>query len=151
MSQIRVLYKILGTNDLLLKIYKHDDGKCSFCHEELETISHLFIECPIVMQFWSELRIKVHNVLQIDLNISPEYVILGTQGTCNLSTPVNTIYLAAKMYIFKTSRKKRLLSVNNFYTYLDKIYQEQEFISKLDFKQEGFRKAWGNFYNLFMV
>ena len=35
---LRVLYKILGTNDLLLKINKHGSGKCIFCDEQPETI-----------------------------------------------------------------------------------------------------------------
>ena len=36
--QYKVLYRILGTDDLLFKINRHDDGKCSFCKEYNETI-----------------------------------------------------------------------------------------------------------------
>ena len=73
--QIRVLYRILGTNDLLLKVSKHDDGKCSFCHNQLETITHLFAECQIVKQFWSQLKDKLKLVLQIGLNLNPTCII----------------------------------------------------------------------------
>ena len=31
--QYSILYKILGTNDLLFKIKSHDNGKCSFCKQ----------------------------------------------------------------------------------------------------------------------
>ena len=46
--QLRILYKILGINDLLLKINKHGSGKCNFYEEQPETIVHLFVECKIV-------------------------------------------------------------------------------------------------------
>ena len=62
----------------------------------------------------------------------------------------NLIYLVAKKYIFKTSRKKGFLSVDDFCFCLQKIYQDQEFIAKLDFKQEQFRKTWGIFNSLFL-
>ena len=148
--QFRVLYRILGTNDLLLKISKHDDGKCSFCHNQLETITHLFVECQIVKQFWSQLKDKLKLVLQIGLNLNPTCIILGSEKGQQKNTANNLIYLVAKKYIFKTSRKKGFLSVDDFCFCLQKIYQEQEFIAKLDFKQEQFRKTWGIFNSLFL-
>ena len=38
--QHKVLYRILGTNDLLFKINRHEDGKCSFCKEYNEPSRH---------------------------------------------------------------------------------------------------------------
>ena len=62
-------------------------------------------------------------MFQVNLNNSPLYIILG-DSSCISKRP-----------------KKGLLSVDSFYSYLEKIHQEQEFISKLDFKQEKFRNA----------
>ena len=36
--QLRILYKILGTNDLLLKINKHGSGKCNFLMNNLKLL-----------------------------------------------------------------------------------------------------------------
>ena len=147
--QPRVLYKILGTNDLLLKINKHGSGKCNFCDEQPETIVHLFVECKIVRQFWFILKAIIELVLQTNFNVNPSCIILGSLATNNLSIPLNTIYLTAKMYIFKTSRKNGNLLLDGFCNYLKSVYQEQEYVAKLDFRQDKFNKAWGNFYNLF--
>ena len=108
------------------------------------------MEFQIVQQFSSELKAKIQHVLNVNLSIGPKCIILGIQGATNLNTPINSIYLAAKMYIFKTLRKKGLLSADSFCIYLEKIYQEHEFISQLDFQEEKFKKAWGNFNNLFL-
>ena len=32
---------------------------------------------------------------------------------------------------------------------IEAVYQEQEYVAKLDFRQDKFNKAWGNFYNSF--
>ena len=121
--QLRVLYKILGTNDLLLKINKHGSGKCNFCDEQPETIVHLFVECKIFKQFWFVLKAKIELVLQTNFNVNPSCIILGTLATNNLSIPLNTIYLTAKMYIFKTSRKNENLLLEGFYNYLKSVYR----------------------------
>ena len=39
--------------------------------------------------------------------------------------------------------------LDGFCDYLKSVYQEQEYVAKLDFRQDKFNKAWGNFYNLF--
>ena len=64
--QYKVLYRILGTNDLSFKINRHDDGKCSFCKEYNETTLHLFVQCKNVQNFWSELKTNMQLILGID-------------------------------------------------------------------------------------
>ena len=136
--QIRVLYKILGTNDYLLKINNHDSGMCNFCNDHPESIVHLFVQCRMVKQFWNNLQARVKLVVQIELSLNPECIILGSQTTNYFNIPINTIYLAAKKYIFNSSRTKKCLSVIGFFTFLKKIYQEQEYVAKLEFKQDTF-------------
>ena len=148
--QIRVLYKILGTNDHLLKIKRHENGKCNFCHNHPESILHLFVECQKVKQFWSELKNRIQVLLQIELNINPTSIILGCRTTSILNIPLNAIYLSAKKYIFKTSRKNESLSVTGFIKLFEKLYQEQEYVAKLEFKHNNFRRVWGILHNLFI-
>ena len=82
--QLRVLYKILGTNDLLLKMNKRGSGKCNFCDEQPETIVHLFVKCKIVKQFWFILKARIELVLQTNFNVNPSCIILGSLATNNL-------------------------------------------------------------------
>ena len=103
--QHKVLYRILGTNDLLFKINRHDDGKCSFCKGYNETILHLFVQCKNVQNFWSELKTNIQLILGINLAIDPSAIILGNLLKVN-AIPLYTVYLAAKLYIFQKSKIK---------------------------------------------
>ena len=109
------------------------------------------MECKIVKQFWFVLKARIELVLQTNFNVNPSCIILGSRATNNLSIPLNTIYLTAKVYIFKTSRKNGNLLLDGFCNYLKSENQEQEYVAKLDFRQDKFNKAWGNFYNLFLA
>ena len=149
--QIRVLYRILGTNEHLLKINKHENGKCNLCGDQPESILHLFVECQKVKQFWCELKESLQLNLNMELNINSSSIILGSKTSRNLNIPINALYLTAKKYIFKTSRKKEYLSVPNFIKFFEKIYQEQEYVAKIEFRHDKFRKVWQNFHSLFIA
>ena len=147
--QYRVLYRILGTKDLRFKIKSHDDGKCSFCKEYSETILHLFVQCKDVRKFWSELKTHFQLILGIDLAINPSTLILGNLLTKTNVIPLNTIYLAAKLYIFRVSKSSQILNYPSFCSFLKRIYLEQEYTAKLEFKEGNFSKIWGNFMPIF--
>ena len=147
--QYRVLYRILGTKELLFKIKSHDDGKCSFCKEYPETILHLFVQCKYVRKFWSELNVKIQLLLGFDLEINPSTIILGNLSTKTNVKPLNTIYLTAKMYIFRVSKSTQTLNYSTFCSILKRIYLEQEYTAKLEFREVNFRKIWGNFMQIF--
>ena len=147
--QYRVLYRILGTKELLFKIKSHDDGKCSFCKQYSEMILHLFVQCKDVKNFWSELKTHLQLILGIDLAINPSTIILGNLLTKTNVIPLNTIYLAAKLYIFQVSKSNHILNYPSFCTFLKRIYLEQECAAKLEFKEGNFSKIWGNFMPIF--
>ena len=147
--QYKVLYRILGTNDLLFKINRHDDGKCSFCKEYNESILHLFVQCKNVQNFWSELKTNMQLILGIDLAIDPSTIILGNLLTKVDAIPLNTVYLAAKLYIFRKSKLNQIPNYSNFCNVFKKIYFEQEYVAKLELKTINFTKIWGHFSQIF--
>ena len=99
LNQVKnILYRILGTKELLFKIKSHE-GKCSFCNEYSETIVHLFVQCKVVRKFWLELKTHFQLILGIDLAIYPSTIILGNLLTKTNVIPLNTIYLAAIIYL----------------------------------------------------
>ena len=147
--QYKVLYRILGTNDLLFKINRHDDGKCSFCKEYNETILHLFVQYKNVQNFWSELKTNMQLILGIDLAIDPSTIILGNLLTKVDAIPLNTVYLAAKLYIFRKSKLNQFPNYSNFCNVFKKIYFEQEYVAKLELKTINFTKIWGHFSQIF--
>ena len=49
--QYRIINRILGTNKLLYIMGERNDSLCTFCHNETETIIHIFWQCEIVNDF----------------------------------------------------------------------------------------------------
>ena len=50
--QYKLNNKILVTKSFLHKINRAENNLCSYCHQHVETIYRLFIECEKVKQFW---------------------------------------------------------------------------------------------------
>ena len=78
-------------------------------------------------------------------------IILGDLSNNVSNFPVNVIYLTAKFFIFKISRSAGILSVGNFCEYLYKIYLEQVYVDKLEFKHGKFTNTWSSFIALLSV
>lgn len=85
----RIFHRIYATNEYLAKIEIIRSSKCSFCANSVESISHLFWQCPITQIFIKEvlshLRNKYKTTLSIDLrkwflltDLSPIEVLLVT-------------------------------------------------------------------------
>ena len=64
--QYKINNRILTTNSFLYKINKIDSNRCSFCKQTIESIKHLFVDCPKVKEFWNTLK----NWLQVNGNIN---------------------------------------------------------------------------------
>ena len=49
--QFQIVRETLKTNRIVSKFIQSVDEKCSFCNLMIESISHLFWECPLVQTF----------------------------------------------------------------------------------------------------
>ena len=54
--QYKINNRILATNSFLYKINKIDSNRCSFCEQTIESMKHLFVDCPKVKEFWNTLK-----------------------------------------------------------------------------------------------
>ena len=54
--QFRLLNRILGTNEYLVKIKQKVNANYNLSKKETENITHLFIECNFVKSFWTDLK-----------------------------------------------------------------------------------------------
>ena len=51
--QMRIMYRITGTNVILNEMGVTNNNKCSFCLIAKDTIQHIFWECTHTQQFWT--------------------------------------------------------------------------------------------------
>ena len=54
MFQYKIIHNILYTNAVLHKMKKVEDPFCPYCPNVEQTVTHLFVFCPIAVSFWSD-------------------------------------------------------------------------------------------------
>ena len=57
----KIMHNILFTNEKLFKFNMVDSSLCTLCKTSIETINHLFIECPIIVDLWNHIITKLDN------------------------------------------------------------------------------------------
>lgn len=75
--QYKVLNSILYTNDILYKIGYVSAPNCCFCHETLETLSHILFSCSFSNSFWNEVIANILNKLCGCRCLSLRQVVIG--------------------------------------------------------------------------
>ena len=115
--QYKINNKILVTNSFLFKINKIDSEVCSYCREQPEKIHHLFLTCPRVKAFWSDLRTWLITNVNIDLPLDDRPVLFSCSGNNEL---LNYIYVLAKLFIYKNKFNSRTIYIQGFINFLKK-------------------------------
>ena len=140
--QYKILNNILGTKAYRYKVKLSDSPLCSMCNHSDETCIHLFATCEKVRCFWQNLQSIILQNTNFMLNIDTTNIIFGYHVHDKFQIPVNVIYMAAKKYIFQTSRHQKILNIQEFQKIAQQIFIEQECIAKLEFKHQQFLKKW---------
>ena len=68
--QFHIIHRIVGTRSHLQKININNCTFCDFCQSSSETIYHLFAACPVVIEFWRNVRQWLQS-LGIYINLTP--------------------------------------------------------------------------------
>ena len=98
--QYRLCHRILATNYLLQKIGIKDSNICSFCKNEPETLCHLFYNCPMVFDFWNELKQWLQSKCNHLDNVifSKTDIMLGITTQNKVDLTLNFILLNTKQF-----------------------------------------------------
>ena len=73
----RVAHDIVPTNYLLYKRRIRRNFECSFCKSDCETVTHLFITCPVVRPLWVFVLDLARSITGVDLSLWSSTVILN--------------------------------------------------------------------------
>lgn len=119
MFQYKILHRFLGTNSLLYKCKLKETHLCSFCNETKETILHLFWECPVVKNFWIEIRELFKNRCNVILPNTADQIILGSEIS---DISINFFIVLIKYYIYSCKCTGTNLSPLGAQTMLKQTY-----------------------------
>jgi len=105
----RFLIRDVLTNTRLIHMGKVDTVLCFLCNTEVETISHLYWNCPTTRRLWERLKLFTFETMDILLELDPMVLLLGITRIRSDEGPPDIIYLLAlivKSYIHSCKCKK---------------------------------------------
>ena len=140
--QLKILYRILGTNQYLHKIGLSDSPLCSRCNTTSESILHLLSQCNESRNFWISLENLIYKKIKFRIKFYDSNIIHGYLSIDQNNIPLNTLIITAKKYIFDSVTSKSRLHIMAFRHKFSDIYTEQSFVSKFSEQEAKFKKTW---------
>ena len=114
----KICHNILYLNKTLQRMQLVDNSKCSFCNIEDETIVHLFSQCIVTNDLWSQIKSYFSRFLTLP-EVTPQSAFLGFLDVDEHELIINQILLTYKMVIYKSRESGSC----NFIKFLNKIKQ----------------------------
>ena len=114
----RFLHRRLPTNSYLQKIGVKEDGKCTFCHDEKEDLTHLFWKCQKTKNFWDNFSIWLQScqILQPGSYLDMTTALGLTPDSSSFKLHINFCCLIAKIFIW-ICRSKECFSIHNSFLF----------------------------------
>ena len=136
--QYRIINRILGTKSLLFKIKNSNNNLCRFCTNSPKTISHVFIQCSILHEFWQKIKLWVHDSIGLSFSLNAKTVLLGLVDKKQLEI----IFLLAKLYIYKGLVNNTPPTFTAFQKFFKRKYEEQQYLAIISLTDQKFRSSW---------
>ena len=109
----------ITNNNYLFTCKLKNSNLCDFCSSSIETIEHIFWECPITQHLWSQL-VNFLNNRGIMKTINIMDVCIGTDQCRNHNSTINYALLLMKYYIYTTKLCEMIPVFCVFRNYLHK-------------------------------
>ena len=140
--QYRIIHRIICTNNLLHKMKILQSPMCTFCKSYDESIYHLFCECEIVQDYWSDVENLILQKTGRIIPFTSKNIIFGIiDSSVNVKT-TNMLILIGKFHIYKQKLRKIRPCVNGFKRELEYYINIEEILSKKNCNFEKFQKNW---------
>ena len=143
--QYRIIQRILGTGAYLHKVGISINPDCTFCGSSAETLQHLFVNCPIVLEFWEKVRLWLSRTVGLYLDINAFNILFGVTESELDSVPKNILIMIAKKYIWTCSKKCQILHLDGFINCFKHFYMEHEYTAIINNCLDKFQKGWSIF------
>ena len=128
-----------------------DSPICSFCKDDLETIKHLFADCHIVKDLWSNIEEWKSNKFDRHFSFDRKSILFGKFGNQNIYKCDNLIILTIKQYIyaeiFMYIMKNCKLSVETLKNVLIEKNKNPKLLPLKNCRYDEYHRFWQSFYD----
>ena len=121
---------------------------CTFCKRDLETIDHIFVECPCVKDIWCGIEEWLYEKLGMHNSFDRQSILFGKFVNKNIHKVENLIILMIKQYIYtsKFSRINTLSIEASKKIVIHRITVEKLLLLK-NYRYKEFERYWQEIYD----
>ena len=98
----RTLHRRFYTNDKLYKMGIKNSDKCTFCHDESDSVEHMLLRCNVIKNFWDRINNWIEEIGFIGYTLTESKIILGNLEN---GQTITTLILLSKKVIFQERQK----------------------------------------------
>ena len=100
MFQYKIIHNILFTKAVLHKMRKVEDPFCPYCSNVEQTVTHLFVSCPIAFSFWSDFTGWYQCIFKGTLTLDKKEIMYGILNNWSSCSARNHLILIGKYLIY---------------------------------------------------
>jgi hypothetical protein len=137
--QFKILHRYLAVNKLLAQIGIKKSDLCVFCHNNVESIQHLFWDCPEITPLWDQIQTSL---LKDPTCFNAMDVILGI---LNIDwSHLNFVIIHVKYFIYSCKCKQNKPTYKGLLSYLKSCREVEIYIANRSNKLEKCITKWSN-------
>ena len=132
------------TNIVLKEMKIADSNKCSFCHEQRDSIQHFLWRCQFVQRFWLDYEKLVNEKCSLasNMKLNENIVLFGTDLGFRTDAVTDFIIVSAKYYIFRCKISNTHPCIGHFTRELKHRYRIEEYNAKVCGQEHKFHRDW---------
>ena len=148
--QMKICYRVLVTNSILMNMGITESNLCNFCGHERDTILHYMWECYHIQRFWKDFKEcfadKCMNSARI--SITPCLIIFGKDEQIFTDEGFDQILLQTKFYIHKCRINKILPNIITWKEAMKDFFEVDKYANKIQMSMYKFKRKWFPYENL---
>ena len=147
--QLKILNRIVFTNEKLFRFGMADSPSCAFCQTEVESVEHLLFSCRVSSSFWKHVLSSLRDYnISVD-NLKEEDVVFSKFDIAEDFLLFKYILLPGKFYIYSRKYQNSIPPLQGFIARTRRIYNiELHNARKRDKLNNHFRK-WEKLISVF--
>ena len=146
--QFKLLHRRIATNDYLYKIGLKQSDLCTFCGEETENLTHLFLRCKYSKSFWEEFsQWLAQNTSNMEGFAPSEAILLGIVSESK-NLLLHHLILLARHHIYICKLKETRPSIEMYKQLVHNTLQIENKIAIVNNSMHVFKKKWSCFKNI---
>ena len=149
--QFKLLHRRIATNDYLYKIGLKQSDLCTFCREETENLTHLFLRCKYSKSFWEEFsQWLAQNTSNMEGFVPSEAILLGIVSESK-NLLLHHLILLARHHIYICKLKETRPSIEMYKQLVHNTLQIENKIAIVNNSLHVFKKKWSCFKSKFSI